>query len=76
MKLKENIQTRSIACEVPSACVFDPLLPSVCLHASCHTLILGPLVLFLVFNSFIFRIISLFLLLSASQGILRVEVLC
>ena len=47
------------------ACVFDPLLPGVCLHASCHTLFLGPLVLFFVFNSFNFRIILLFLLLFA-----------
>ena len=29
------------------ACVFDPLLPGVCLHASCHTLFLVPFVLFL-----------------------------
>ena len=47
------------------ACVFDPLLPGVCLHASCHTLLLG-LLFFFVFNSFIFRIILLFLLLFAS----------
>ena len=48
------------------ACVFDPLLPGVCLHASCHTLFLGPIVFLFVFNSFIFRIILLFLLLFAS----------
>ena len=60
---------------VVMACVFDPLLPNVCLHASCHTLFLGPLVLFSVLYSFIFRIILLFLLLFASWGILRVEVL-
>ena len=42
---------------------FDPLLPGVCLHASCHILFLGLLVPFFVFNSFIFRIILLFLLL-------------
>ena len=29
------------------ACVFDPLLHGVCLHASCHTLFSGSLVLFL-----------------------------
>ena len=33
---------------VVMACVFDPLLPGVCLHASCHTLFLGHLVLFLL----------------------------
>ena len=32
------------------ACVFDSLLPGVCLHASCHTLFLGPHVPFFVFN--------------------------
>ena len=32
---------------VVMACVFDPLLPGVCLHAFCHTMFLGPLVLFL-----------------------------
>ena len=36
---------------VVMACVFDPLLPGVCLHASCHTLFLGPIVLF--FSSFL-----------------------
>ena len=48
---------------VVMACVFDPLLPGVCLHASCHTLFLGPIVLsffFFVFNSIIFRIIYYF----------------
>ena len=28
------------------ACVFDPLLPGVRLHASCHTLFLDAIVLF------------------------------
>ena len=46
------------------ACVFDPLLPGVCLHASCHTLFLDPIVSFLL--SFIFRITLLFSLLFAS----------
>ena len=32
---------------VVMACVFDPLVPGVCLHGSCHTLFLGPFVLFL-----------------------------
>ena len=48
------------------ACVFDPLLPSVCLHASCHTLLSGPLVLFLSLIHLFFRSILLFLLLFAS----------
>ena len=30
---------------VVMACVFYPLLPGVCLHASCHTLFFGPIVL-------------------------------
>ena len=30
---------------VVMACVFDPLLPGVCLHALCYTLFLGPIVL-------------------------------
>ena len=30
---------------VVMACVFDPLLPGVYLHASCHTLFLGRIVL-------------------------------
>ena len=34
---------------VVMACVFDPLLPGVCLHASCHTPFLDPIVLFVVF---------------------------
>ena len=37
---------------VVMACVFDPLLPGVCLHASCHTLFLDPIVSFLL--SFIY----------------------
>ena len=48
--LPEGISTRSIAREVPlggnGISVFDPLLPGVCLHASCYTLFLGPIVLF------------------------------
>ena len=52
---------------VVMACVFDPLLPGVCLHASCHTLFFRQYCSFIfVFNSFIFRIILLFLLLFAS----------
>ena len=48
---------------VVMACVFDPLLPGVCLHASCHTLFFRPhCSFFFVFNSLIFRIILLFLL--------------
>ena len=43
--------------QVVMACVFDPLLPGVCLHASCHTLFLGPFFFFLPFNSFTFGII-------------------
>ena len=62
---------------VVTACVFDPLLPGVCLHASCHTPFLDPNCSFLlsVIYLFIFRITLLFSLLFASQGILRVEVL-
>ena len=43
---------------VVMACVFDPLLPGVCLHASCYTLFLDPIVLSccLLFIFFIFRI--------------------
>ena len=37
---------------VVMACVIDPLLPCVCLHASCHTLFLDPIVSF--FLSFIY----------------------
>ena len=40
------------------ACVFDPLLPGVCLHASCHTLFLGPIVL--SFLSLIYLFLELF----------------
>ena len=39
------------------ACVFDPLLPGVCLHASCHTLFLDPIVSFLL--SFIYLFLEL-----------------
>ena len=53
--------------QVVMACVFDLLLPGVCLHASCHTLFFRPYCsFFFVFNLFIFRIILLFLLLFAS----------
>ena len=31
---------------VVMACVFDPLLPGVCLYASCRTLLLDPTVFF------------------------------
>ena len=52
---------------VVMACVFHPLLPGVCLHASCHTLFLCPTVfLFVVFCLLISRIIVLFSLLFAS----------
>ena len=52
---------------VVMACVFDPLSPGVCLHASCHTLFFkAPLFFLFVFNSFIYRIILVFLLLFAS----------
>ena len=43
--------------QVVMACVFDPLLPGVCLHASCHTLFLDPIVSFLL--SFIYLILEL-----------------
>ena len=52
---------------VVMACVIDPLLPCVCLHASCHTLFLDPIVsffclLFIYFqNYFIIFIIICFL---------------
>ena len=42
---------------VVMACVFDPLLPGVCLHASCHTLFLDPIVSFLL--SFIYLFLEL-----------------
>ena len=42
---------------VVMACVFDPLLPGVCLHASCHTLFLHPTVSFLL--SFIYLFLEL-----------------
>ena len=48
-------------------CVFDPLLPGVCLHASCHTLFVGLNVhfccLLLIYfkNYFIISIIICFL---------------
>ena len=40
------------------ACEFDPLLPSVCLRASCHVLFLGPIVL--SFLSLIYLFLELF----------------
>ena len=40
---------------VVMACVFDPLLPGVCLHASCHTLFFRP------YCSFFLSLIHLFL---------------
>ena len=53
---------------VVMACVFDPLLPGVCLHASCHTLFLDPIVSFLLYFVYlcIFRVTLLFSLLFAS----------
>ena len=39
------------------ACVFDPLLPGFCLHASCDTLLLDPIVSFLL--SFIYLFLEL-----------------
>ena len=43
--------------QVVMACVFDPLLPGVCLHASCHALCLDPIVSFLL--SFIYLFLEL-----------------
>ena len=40
---------------VVMACVFDPLLPGVCLHALCHTLFFRP------YCSFFLSLIHLFL---------------
>ena len=52
---------------VVMACVFDPLLPGVCLHTFCHTLFLDPIVSFLLsFIYLFFRITLLFSLLFAS----------
>ena len=46
---------------VVMACVFDPLLPGVCLHASCHTLFFRPYCsFFFVFNSFILELFYYF----------------
>ena len=42
---------------VVMACVFDPFLSGVCLHASCHTLFLYPIVSFLL--SFIYLFLKL-----------------
>ena len=58
---------------VVMACVFDPLLPGVCLHASCHTLFLDPIVSFLL--SFIYLFLQLlyyfhyYLLLRVFRGL-------
>ena len=58
---------------VVMACVFDPLLPGVCLHASCHTLFLDPIVSFLL--SFIYLFLELlyyfhyYLLLRVFRGL-------
>ena len=49
-------------------CVFDPLLPGFCFHASCYTLFLDLIVPFFCFYLFIFRITLLFSLLLASWG--------
>ena len=42
--------------QVVMACVFDPVLPGVCLHASCHTKFLNPIgfccLLFIYFTYF------------------------
>ena len=45
-----------------TACVFDPLLPGVCLHASCHALFLDPIVSFLLsfIYLFIFKLLYYF----------------
>ena len=42
------------------ACVFDTLLPGVCLHASCHTLFFDPIVSFLF--SFIYLFVELLII--------------
>ena len=39
---------------VAMACVFDPLLPGVFLHAFCHTLLLDPIVSFLLLFIYVF----------------------
>ena len=52
---------------VVMACVFDPLLPGVCLLTSCHTLFLDPIVSFLLsFTHLFLEITLLFSLLFAS----------
>ena len=53
---------------VVMACVFDPLLLGVCLHASCHTLFFDPIASFLFSFIYLFicRITLLFSLLFAS----------
>ena len=42
---------------VVMACVFDPLLPGVCLHASCYTLFSVPIVSFVL--SFVYLFLEL-----------------
>ena len=59
---------------VVMACVFDPLLPCVCLHASCHTLFLDSIVSFSFSLSFIYLFLEL-LSYFHYYFILRVEVL-
>ena len=51
---------------VVMACVFDPLLPGVCLHSSCHTLFFRP------YCSFFLFLIHLFLELLFYYLLLRV----
>ena len=53
------------------ACVFDPLLPGICLHASCHTVFRPYCSFFFVFNSFIFRIILLLRLTTLGRRMLN-----
>ena len=43
--------------KVVMACVFDPILPGVCLHASCHTLFLDPIVSFLLSFIYLFLVL-------------------
>ena len=51
------------------ACVFDPLLPGVCLHASCHTLFLDPIVFCLLFRiTCTLLFLLLFCFLGHSEG--------
>ena len=48
---------------VAMTCVFDPLLPGVCLHASCQTLFLHPIILF--------RLLFIYLFLELQQVLLK-----